>query len=262
MDALKQLGKLIEIVETLRGENGCPWDRKQTPLSLSVYLKEEIYELVDAIESENADAVCEELGDVLFQILFIAQMFFEKDEFHIKDVASLIIEKMIRRHPHVFQDSPPLSVDEIKKRWHEIKMKEKNHVKASSLLDSIPQALPALMRAYRISERASRVGFDWENIAGVKEKAKEEWQELNEALKTQNRNEISLEFGDLLFTLVNFARFAGVHPEVSLSLSIKKFENRFKYMEKQILAKNQDIQQMSMAQLDSFWEEAKKKPIK
>lgn len=217
-----------------------------------------MYELVDAIESGDPDAVCEELGDLLFHILFIAQMFSETKTFDIKDVAKLIIEKMVRRHPHVFQDKKSCSVDEIRGNWHKIKMKEKNHAKKESILDSVPIALPALMRSYRISERAAKTGFDWDDISDVKKKCKEEWDELNYELETGNKDKISMEFGDLLFTLVNLARFAGVHPERSLSCSVKKFEKRFKHMEKNISDNGRDLKQASMAQLNLLWEDAKK----
>jgi tetrapyrrole methylase family protein/MazG family protein len=227
-------------------------------LSLTVYLKEEMYELVDAIESGDPDAVCEELGDLLFHILFIAQIFAETNTFDIKDVAKLIIEKMVRRHPHVFKDKKSCSVDEIRGNWHKIKMKEKNHAKKESILDSVPVALPALMRSYRISERAAKTGFDWDDISDVKKKCKEEWDELNDELKTGNKDKISMEFGDLLFTLVNLARFAGVHPERSLAGSVKKFEKRFKHMEKNVSDNGQDLKQASMAQLNLLWEDAKK----
>ncbi len=260
---------IIKLIETLRGENGCPWDKKQTPKTMSVYLIEELYELVDAIESQKPDDVCEELGDVLFLLLFIVQLFQEMGYFDIKDVTRLNMEKMIRRHPHVFGSQKVSGVDDVKEQWHKIKKEEKNHIPKSSVLDSVPSSLPALIRAYRISERAGRAGFDWEDISGVIEKVKEEWAEFNCELALQNKAEknqtpknqesLALEFGDILFTLTNVARFANIHPETALKDSVKKFEKRFKLMEKKISDNGRDIQSVSRNELDMLWEEAKKK---
>ncbi len=251
---------LIELIETLRGKNGCPWDRKQTPRSLAVYLVEEIYELLDAIESDNAQAVCEELGDVLFHIFFLARLYQEMKHFDINDAARVNTEKMIRRHPHVFGNVSAGSIDKIRERWHRIKMREKNKNRASSVLDSVPKKLPALMRAYRISERAARTGFDWNNISSVMQKVKEEWSEFNLALSCK-KDQAAMEFGDILFTLVNVARFAGIHPETALTGSIKKFEKRFKYMEK-ILSENGKMpENVSHDKMERLWEEAKKAEV-
>lgn len=257
------LEKLIKLVEALRGENGCPWDQKQTPKTMAVYLTEEVCELAVAIESGNPDEICEELGDVFFHIFFIARIFQEKGLFDIQDVAHAITEKMIRRHPHIFgNDAAVDSADEVRQRWHNIKMKEKNNVLKTSVLDSVPASLPALLRAYRISERAGRTGFDWDDISGVMQKAEEEWAELKYELEKkqdpENQNKAALEFGDVLFTLVNIGRFARIHPETALTASIKKFENRFKYMEKVILKSGRDIYAVSQDEMERLWEEAKK----
>jgi MazG family protein len=240
------INALNKLIDTLRGENGCPWDKKQTPRSMSVYLVEEIYELLEAIESGNTDDICEELGDVLFHILFIAKLFQEMGSFNIDDAASVNKEKMIRRHPH---------------QWHRIKMNEKTHSGNKSILDSIPSGLPALRRAYRISERAARVGFDWNNISGVMQKVEEEWSELKTELNKSDKNQESsaIEIGDVIFTLVNVARFARIHPENALADSIKKFENRFKYMEKVILKSGRKIESVSQGEMNELWEEAKRK---
>lgn len=253
----KALAALTHLIKTLRGEKGCPWDKKQTPRSISVYLTEEIYELIDAIESGNPDRVCEELGDVLFHIFFIARIFEEMGHFDIATVARCITEKMTRRHPHVFGEDRVESIRQIRERWHEIKKKEKTHAAGESVLDSVPVQLPALMRAYRISERAARTGFDWPDIAGVIEKVTEQWDELKQALLKDRRQQTALEFGDILFTLVNIARFTRIHPETALTDSIKKFENRFRKMEKTAGERGESLQALSQTELDALWQEIK-----
>lgn len=259
-----EIDAIIELIETLRGENGCPWDKKQTPRTIAVYLVEEIYELVDAIESGNHDNVCEELGDVMFHILFLTVLFREMGHFDIKDVVDVNTEKMTRRHPHVFGKDRVGSAEEVRVRWHKIKMKEKQHVPDSSILDSVPASLPALMRAHRISERAAKTGFDWSDISGVMKKVEEEWTELKTELKGLNKSPkdqdiLALEFGDVLFTLVNLARFANIHPEIALKDSTKKFEKRFKHMEKQISKSQREMESFSQDELNGLWEEAKSK---
>ncbi|MCP4349570.1 MAG: nucleoside triphosphate pyrophosphohydrolase [Desulfobacterales bacterium] len=263
------LERLIKLIEALRGENGCPWDQKQTPKTMAVYLTEEVCELAEAIESGNPDEICEELGDVLFHIFFIARLFQEKGLFDIENVTSAITEKMIRRHPHIFGNATVNNADEVRRQWHEIKMKEKNDdARKASVLDSVPASLPALMRAYRISERAARTGFDWDDISGVMEKMEEEWAELKFELldkKTgaddrdkDNLNSTALELGDVLFTLVNIGRFARIHPETALTGTIKKFETRFKYMEKILLESGTNINSASQDEMEMLWEQAKK----
>jgi tetrapyrrole methylase family protein/MazG family protein len=253
---------IIDLIETLRGKNGCPWDKKQTPQTILAYLLEETYELMDAVESGDPMEVCGELGDVLFQIFFLVSFYREMGHFDIKDVVNLNVKKMIHRHPHVFGDDNVDSADEVRKQWYKIKMEEKDLSSETSILDSIPSNLPALMRAYRISERAARTGFDWEDISGVMEKVEEEWSELKKVLKKQkqfpeNNARVALEFGDVLFTLVNVARFANIHPETALRDSSNKFERRFRYMEKQISNGSKDIRSISQEEKDVLWEQAK-----
>lgn len=255
------INAIIELIRQLRGKDGCPWDKQQTPKTLALYLVEEVYELVDAIESGRPDDVCEELGDVLFHILFITTLFQETGHFDIEDVADFNTTKMIRRHPHVFGNNKVSGTDEVRRQWHQIKMQEKNNAPETSILDSIPGGLPALMRAYRISERAAKTGFDWEDTAGVIQKVEEEWQELKSALKKataeKERQQVSLEFGDVLFTLVNVARFAEIHPETALTGAIQKFEQRFRYMEKRVSEQERNLDSFSPAELETLWEEAK-----
>ena len=201
--------------------------------------------------------VCEELGDVLFHIFFMADLFNKMEHFDIYDTARKNTEKMIRRHPHVFANVETKSIDEIRKRWHKIKMQEKNKSRAASVLDSVPGKLPALMRAYRIAERAAATGFDWDNISSVMEKVEEELAEFKSAF-FHKKDEVAMEFGDILFTLVNVARFARIHPETALTVSIKKFEKRFRYMEKQLSEKQKQIENLTPGEIKRLWEEAKR----
>ncbi|OQY14122.1 MAG: nucleoside triphosphate pyrophosphohydrolase [Desulfobacteraceae bacterium 4572_187] len=256
------INSIIDLIEILRGENGCPWDRKQTPKTIAVYLLEEVYELVDAIESGDTSSICEELGDVLFHILFLSGLFREMGHFDIKDVVDLNIEKMTRRHPHVFGNERLDSIEEVRVRWHQIKKQEKSRAKKASILDSVPAGFPALMRAYRVSERAAKTGFDWNDISGVMQKVEEEWSEFKAVLERENRTPtdkdlLALEFGDVLFTLVNVARFAHIHPETALRNSTKKFEKRFKYMEKMIAKSRRNIESVSQEEKNELWEETK-----
>ncbi len=257
----KNIQSLIELVETLRGENGCPWDRKQTPRSIVAHLLEEAYELVEATETGTRDDICEELGDVFFHVFFIAKLFQERGNFDIGDVARGIVDKMIHRHPHIFGDAVVTHAEEVRQQWAEIKRKEKNHTQ-DSVLDSVP-SLPALMRAHRVSEQAAGTGFEWDDISGVMEKVEEEWAELKSKLASNDGTEesqkrISLEFGDVLFTLVNVARFAKIHPETALTGSIKKFETRFKLMEQMISETGHDLKTASPDEMEALWEEAKR----
>lgn len=257
-----EINSIIDLIEILRGENGCPWDRKQTPETIAVYLLEEVYELVDAIESKDPDGVCEELGDVLFHILFLFILFREMGHFDIKDAIDFNVEKMTRRHPHVFGNQRIDSVEEVRAKWHQIKREEKSLTKKESIIDSVPTGFPALMRAYKVSERAAKTGFDWNDISDVMQKVEEEWSELKNVLKRENQSQkdqdlLALEFGDVLFTLVNVARFARIHPETALRNSTKKFITRFKYMEKLITESRRNIESVSQEEKDELWEEAK-----
>lgn len=254
--------RLAELVETLRSENGCPWDKKQTARSMVEKMLEETYELVDAVSEGDPGDVCEELGDVLFHIFFIARLFEEEGAFGVKDVADGVTRKMIRRHPHVFDNIYLSNSEEVKQQWHIIKQKEKTGVSSISVLDSVPRVLPALMRAYRISERAAREGFDWSDLSGVMDKVMEEWQELKGAIASDpetggNKEAVRLEFGDLLFTLVNVARFLGINPETALTASTQKFENRFRYLEQTIKRSQGVMTRMSQEEKNDIWEHAK-----
>ena len=246
----------------MRAPEGCPWDRKQTPPSLANYLIEEVHELAEAIAAGNPEAVCEELGDVLFQVLFLVEMYRETDTFDLAAIVERNIEKMVRRHPHVFGDRRDMSTDEIRANWHAIKKKEKQEdAGTASLLDSIPKNLPALMRAYRISERAARAGFDWSDMDGVMAKVEEEWAEFKQAQQTaggaQARQAAAVEFGDILFTLTNVARFARFHPESALAAAVNKFERRFRFMEAHFARQGREIEGVAREELDAAWAQAK-----
>jgi MazG family protein len=257
------LGAVIALIQRLRRKDGCPWDQKQTPQSLAIYLIEEMYELVDAIASGNAQAVCEELGDVVFQVLFLAELYAETGAFDLDAVVERNLEKMIRRHPHVFGGAKVESTEAIRENWHAIKKEEQkaSHHEETSLLDSIPASLPALMRSYRVSERAARTGFDWNNLAEVMTKVEEEWDEFKVAAQTagdaHSRNEAAIEFGDIIFTLSNVARFMKFHPETALTAAINKFERRFRCMEKAFRHQGQDLESASREEMDRAWEAAK-----
>jgi len=257
-----RLQELIDLVARLRGDRGCPWDRKQTHETLRTYLVEEMFELIDAIDSGSPDSICEELGDVLFQLVFLAQLSDEKGQFDMRGVIHRNARKMIRRHPHVFGDAHVSGTSEVRRRWGEIKKTEKPRSRDASILDSVPAKLPALMRAYRISERAAGAGFDWEDIHGVLGKVDEELGEFKEALSNGGSSDadhtsMMLEFGDILFTLVNVARFAAIHPETALAGSTRKFEKRFRRMERKAAEKRKPIDAVPRDELESFWKEAK-----
>ena len=223
---------LVALVESLRGEHGCPWDKKQTPRTMLIYLIEEMYELADAIESNRAEEVQDELGDVLFHIIFITRLFQEAGNFSIYDVARDITEKMIRRHPHVFGTVRVDNTDEVRQNWHKIKQDEKKKGSKKSVTDSVPKKLPALMRSYQICERTARSGFDWGDSENLLLKLESELSKLKQTLKHSEKDRISQEFGNLLFSMVNLAHLLKIHPETSLSGALKAFEKRFSQMEK------------------------------
>ncbi len=256
-NAADSIGDIVDVIIKLRGEGGCPWDQKQTPDTMWVYLIEEVYELVDAIKAKDTTNVCEELGDLLFLVLFILRLYEEKGKFDISDVAKTNIDKMIRRHPHVFSNVKVNSVSEVKKNWDKIKSMEKGNINADSILDSVPSATPALVRAYAVSKRAAKTGFDWDDLLSVMDKVDEEWAEFKTAIKSQDKNSAKMEFGDVIFTLTNVARFMRFHPEDALTDSINKFESRFKFMEKEISKRGGSVFETSFSEFEKLWEKAK-----
>ncbi|NPA39360.1 MAG: nucleoside triphosphate pyrophosphohydrolase [Thermodesulfobacteria bacterium] len=248
------LETLWEIIKTLTGEHGCPWDKKQTPLTLKKYLVEEAYEAYEAIEKGIPEEVREELGDLFFLLLFILYLYERDGVFTLRDLFYFTAQKMIRRHPHVFGDEVAKTAEEVLQKWQKIKKKEG---KSSSVLGNIPRSLPALQRAYRLGERASRVGFDWEKPEDVIEKIEEELQEVKKSLKTGSG--LEEEVGDLLFTIANFARKAGINPEDALRKALDKFEDRFKTLEKEVEKRGLSWEKLSIKELDEIWEELKSK---
>ena len=257
--SLQPFYELARVMERLRAENGCPWDRKQTHESLKPYLIEEAYEVISAIDSGNDDELKEELGDLLLQIVFHAQIAKEEDRFDIDDVAKTIVEKLIRRHPHVFGDVKVSGSDEVLQNWEKIKKEEGKE----SIFDGVPEGLPSLLKARRVQEKAKRVGFDSDNIEGTLDKVKEEFDELSEAIKIGKKEKISEEFGDLLFSLVNVSRFLDIDAEDSLRQTIEKFMKRLKNVEKIIKNKgSKDLKNYTLNELDEIWEDVKRKEKK
>lgn len=249
--------KLLEIVETLHGEKGCPWDKEQTRESLKPFLIEETYEVLEAIDEKKPEHIKEELGDLLFQIIFHCQIAKKRAEFDIIDVIKGIAGKMTARHPHVFGDAEYATSQEVLKQWEERKKEEgKNR---ESILEGIPKELPALVRAQRVQSRAARVGFEWEKIGDVFKKLDEELEEFRAALKNKNQNEIEDELGDVFFVLVNIARFVGVNPEDALRKTISKFISRFRYIEMKAADAEKSLSDMTLEEMDAFWDEAKTK---
>ncbi len=252
-EAIDELGRLVQ---TLRGENGCPWDKKQTPQSVAIYLIEEVFELVDAIESGHSESILEELGDVLFHIAFIARMFEERGEFDLDRVARSITAKMIRRHPHVFGNKQIRNSAEVVQNWHQIKLEEKEGNASHSRLDSVPAKLPALMRAYRISDRAAKSGFEWTDLEENPESLSRFADQLQSILGRQDRRSDPRKFGDLLFGLVNLARLAEIHPESALAGSVNAFVDRFKEMERRLAQMKTEFGGLSAAEKQAFWDQA------
>lgn len=251
------MADLLRIIERLRAPDGCPWDREQTPRSMVRYLLEEAYELADAVASDAAENICEELGDVLFHVLFVARMHAEAGAFTLEDVCRAISDKMIRRHPHVFGSTTVAGSDEVVRNWRRIKQDEKSNHQRQSVLDSVPASLPSLMRAFAVSERAAGARFDWQDVDGVLAKLAEEVAEFREALRGGKPEAVCEEFGDVLFTLVNVGRLAGVHPETALAGAARKFEKRFRQMEKVIGDSGRQLESVPQSEKDRIWESIK-----
>lgn len=250
---IQEFAYLIDIIAKLRGPEGCPWDKEQTHRSLREFLLEETYEVLDALDEGKAIKLCEELGDLLLQIVLHAQIASEAGEFDIKDIIKGISTKLIRRHPHVFKDTKVASADEVSRNWEKIKKTERHP--ETSILASVPKQMPALAYSQEIQRRVAQIGFDWENIDGVVDKLVEEVKEYKE---TENKAEREDEFGDLFFTLVNIARRVEVEPEVALRQANRKFLRRFSGMEKLCRERGLELGKLSFDQQNQLWEEAKK----
>ena len=247
----------MQIMDELR-EN-CPWDKEQTLDSLRHLTLEETYELSDSILERDMEGIKKELGDLMLHIVFYSRIASEINAFSIRDVLESIIEKLIRRHPHIYGDVEVKSAGEVRDNWEKIKMSEKGR---ESVLGGVPNSLPALVKAYRIQEKASGVGFDWDHIGQVWEKVAEEMHEFKEELEKsgegQDREKLEMEFGDILFALVNYARFIDINPETALERTNRKFIRRFQYLERNAKASGRLLHQMSLEEMDVFWNEAKK----
>ncbi len=248
--------KLLDIMSALRSENGCPWDKEQTRESLKPFLIEETYEVLEALDEDDPEKIKEELGDLLFQIVFHCQMAKERGEFDIDDVIKKISDKMIARHPHVFGEEKFETSEEVVKQWEERKREEGKL--RESILEGIPKELPSLLRAQRLQARAARVGFDWKRVEDVMEKLDEELKEFGAALKSKSQKEIEDELGDVFFVLVNVSRFVGVNPEDALRKTISKFISRFRYIEMKAADAGKRLSDMTLEEMDALWDEAKK----
>jgi len=250
-EQLVAFNRLLDIMDELREK--CPWDKKQTLESLRHLTIEETYELADAILENDLQEVKKELGDVLLHIVFYAKIGSEKNAFDIGDVANSISDKLIHRHPHIYGDVVVENEEDVKRNWEQLKLKEGK----SSVLEGVPKNLPAIVKASRIQEKVSGVGFDWEKPEQVWEKVQEELTELNEEIKEGNKENTEKEFGDVLFSMINYARFIGVNPENALEKTNKKFINRFQYLEKEAKKEGKEISDMSLTEMDVYWEKSK-----
>jgi MazG family protein len=235
--------------------DGCPWDREQSPRTLREYILEEAHELVEAIDMNSIHKQREELGDLLLQVIFMAQIHREEGNFSIREVIDTISAKLIKRHPHIFGDSSVSSAEEVKQNWEKIKKKEK---KSASILSDYPAQMPALSHAKRVAEQASSVGFDWDDPLKALEKVEEEIAELKQELAAGNKQKIEEELGDILFAVSNVARLTGVNPEFALKHTNKKFVSRFRYLETKLKEQGKDISKTPLDEMENLWQEAKK----
>ncbi len=253
-EKLAAFGRLLKIMDDLRA--GCPWDKEQTLESLRYLTIEETYELSDAILEKDMDGIKKELGDLMLHLVFYSKIGSETNNFDIKDVLDSISGKLINRHPHIFGDVKVANAQDVSNNWEKIKLTEKDR---KSVLDGVPKSLPAMVKAYRMQEKVRGVGFDWQNPSQVWEKVNEEMTELQDEVKLGDAEKMEAEFGDLLFSLVNYSRFIGVNPEDALERTNKKFIKRFQYIEEQAREKDRPLTELSLEQMDAFWDEAKGK---
>ena len=249
---LKALDRLLTIMDELRKK--CPWDKKQTFESLRHLTIEETYELGDAILDDNLPEIKNELGDLLLHIVFYSKIGSETEDFDFEDVANSICDKLISRHPHIYGDVTVKNENEVKENWEKLKLKEGKN----SVLEGVPKSLPALIKANRIQDKVSGVGFDWEEPDQVWKKVQEELSELNEEIKKGTKDTIESEFGDVLFSMINYARFINVNPENALEKTNKKFINRFQFLEKAAKKEGKELAEMTLSEMDVYWEQSKK----
>lgn len=253
-EKMEAFGRLLDVLDNLRVK--CPWDAKQTNDSLRSNTIEEVYELVDALINDDAPNIRKELGDVLLHVCFYAKIASEKGQFDIADVCNSLCDKLIFRHPHIYGNVQADDADTVKRNWEEIKLKEKGGNK--TVLAGVPSALPALIKAARIQEKARNVGFDWEEPSQVWEKVKEETAEVEAEIKSGDNSGLENEFGDLMFAVVNAARLYGVNPDNALEHTNRKFISRFNYMEAKSKEMNKPLKELTLAEMDAIWDEAKK----
>ena len=254
-DVGKKFEELVEIVEKLRAPDGCPWDREQTNQSLLPYFIEEVYELIESVDEENWDTVKEELGDLLLHVVFQASIGEDKGKFKLADSLTNINEKLVRRHPHVFGDAKADAAFHAKQNWEAQKHKEKGR---KSRLDGVPKNLPALVRAQRLQQKASYAGFDWDEVEQVWDKVHEEIQELKDAQSNEAKDHIAEEIGDVLFAVVNLARYLDIPAEDALRKTNQKFTSRFSKVEEGIKAQGKELEDVTLEEMDAIWEMAKK----
>jgi MazG family protein len=254
--AKRSFDDLVRLMTRLRGPGGCPWDRKQTLPDLKPFVVEESYEVVDAIDRDDRKALQEELGDFLLQAVFIAEITREEGSFDIYDAVTAIHDKLVHRHPHVFGDVEANDAEQVLVNWEKLKTEERK-AESKGVLSGVPQSLPALLRAGRLTEKASRVGFDWRRTEDVFDKLGEELAELHEAVATGDPAKIHDELGDLLFTIANIARKAGLNAEEALQSTNRKFTRRFESMEARVHAAGRNLDQLSLEEMDALWDEAK-----
>lgn len=249
---------LLEIMSILRAPNGCPWDREQDHKSLKRYLIEEAYEVLEAIDEENPSKLCDELGDLLLQVVFHAQIAKENGQFDMGNVVHGVCAKMINRHRHVFGDAEAETPDDVMDIWEKVKKEEKGLTTQTQVLKEVPGNLPALMRSFKVQQKAAQVGFDWDNIDDAMLKVKEEFNELEQAYKSGNGACIEEELGDLLFAVVNVSRFLKVQPELALTATVNKFIKRFEYVERSAANQGKQLTDMTLKEMDALWEDSKK----
>jgi MazG family protein len=254
--ARRSFDDLRKLMSTLRGPNGCPWDRKQTLPDLKPFVIEEAYEVVDAIDRDDRAALLEEIGDLLLEAVFIAEITREEGSFDIDDSITAIHDKLVRRHPHVFGDVEARDSEQVLVNWEKLKSEERK-AEQKGILSGVPRALPALLKASRLTEKAARVGFDWRRTEEVFEKIEEETAELREAVASSDATRIHEELGDLLFTIANVARKLGVNPEEALQTTNRKFLRRFGSMESAVHGSGRNLDQLTLEEMDRLWDEAK-----
>lgn len=250
---------LLEIMDRLRSPGGCPWDIEQNRYSLRPYVLEEAYEVVEAIDSGDETDICEELGDLLLQIVFHARIGKEKNSFTIEDVIEGISSKLIRRHPHVFADVEAKDPETVLRNWNQIKKEEKEYKSENSILSGVPKVLPAQLKAVTYSRRAAQVGFDWDKTSDIIAKLREEVDELEASMADDSPRDIESEMGDILFVMANLARKLKINPELALEQSNNKFRQRFHYIEKTLAARGSSPQESNLEEMDALWNEAKAK---